>query len=71
MIYHGAGTVVHVLLLKFSMTKAIEIGLTKREKICFWAVLAEKVAAAAKLGCYTKWLEFVFILIPQIVILGI
>ena len=53
------------------MTKAIEIGLTKREKICFWAVLAEKVAAAAKLGCYTKWLEFVFILIPQIVILGI
>ena len=30
-----------------------------RERICFWAVWAEKVAAVAKLGSFTKWVKFV------------
>ena len=30
-----------------------------RERICFWAVWAEKVAALAKLGSFTKWVKFV------------
>ena len=37
-----------------------------RERMCFWAVLAEKVAAAAKLGYFTRCLELVFIFVLQI-----
>ena len=36
------------------------------ERIYLWTILAEKVAAAAKLVCFTRWLEFIFILMPQI-----
>ena len=34
--------------------------------MCLWAVLAEKVAAAAKLRYSTRRLEIDFIFVPQI-----
>ena len=40
------------------------------ERIYLWTILAEKVAAAAKLVCFTRWLEFIHSVLREVEKMG-